>query len=81
MPASQKGYYSIIIVTGVAGFIGSNFVHDWLAQPDEPVINLDALPTLRRAAHGVTSEHRALPKISNSIAFVHNRIIENFESL
>jgi dTDP-glucose 4,6-dehydratase len=33
----------MILVTGSAGFIGSNFVLDWLAQADEPVINLDAL--------------------------------------
>jgi len=32
-----------ILVTGGAGFIGSNFVLDWLAQSDELVINLDAL--------------------------------------
>ncbi len=32
-----------ILVTGGAGFIGSNFVLDWLAGCDEPVINLDAL--------------------------------------
>ena len=32
-----------ILVTGGAGFIGSNFVLDWLQQSDEPVINLDAL--------------------------------------
>jgi len=32
-----------ILVTGGAGFIGSNFVLDWLAQCNEPVINLDAL--------------------------------------
>lgn len=32
-----------IIVTGGAGFIGSNFVMDWLAQTDELVINLDKL--------------------------------------
>jgi dTDP-glucose 4,6-dehydratase len=32
-----------IIVTGGAGFIGSNFVLDWLAHGDETVINLDAL--------------------------------------
>jgi dTDP-glucose 4,6-dehydratase len=32
-----------ILVTGGAGFIGSNFVLDWLAQSDEPVINLDQL--------------------------------------
>ena len=33
----------MILVTGGAGFIGSNFVLDWLAQADEPIINLDAL--------------------------------------
>ena len=32
-----------ILVTGGAGFIGSNFILDWLAQSDEPVVNLDAL--------------------------------------
>ena len=32
-----------ILVTGGAGFIGSNFVLDWLAQSDEKVINLDLL--------------------------------------
>lgn len=33
----------MILVTGGAGFIGSNFVLDWLATMDEPVINLDKL--------------------------------------
>lgn len=33
----------MILVTGGAGFIGSNFILDWLAQSDEPVVNLDAL--------------------------------------
>ena len=32
-----------ILITGGAGFIGSNFVLDWLAQSDETVINLDKL--------------------------------------
>ncbi len=32
-----------ILVTGGAGFIGSNFVLDWLKQADEAVINLDNL--------------------------------------
>lgn len=32
-----------ILVTGGAGFIGSNFVHDWLSSSDEPVVNLDCL--------------------------------------
>ena len=33
----------MILVTGGAGFIGSNFVLDWLKSSDEPVINLDKL--------------------------------------
>jgi dTDP-glucose 4,6-dehydratase len=33
----------MILVTGGAGFIGSNFVLDWLAQSDEPIINFDKL--------------------------------------
>jgi dTDP-glucose 4,6-dehydratase len=33
----------MILVTGGAGFIGSNFVLDWLAAGDEPVLNLDKL--------------------------------------
>ena len=33
----------MILVTGGAGFIGANFVLDWLAQHDEPIINLDIL--------------------------------------
>ncbi len=33
----------MILVTGGAGFIGSNFVLDWLGESDEPVLNLDVL--------------------------------------
>ena len=33
----------MLLVTGGAGFIGSNFVLDWLAQSGETVINLDKL--------------------------------------
>ena len=32
-----------ILITGGAGFIGANFVLDWLAQSDEAVLNLDKL--------------------------------------
>jgi dTDP-glucose 4,6-dehydratase len=32
-----------ILVTGGAGFIGSNFVHAWLERSDESVVNLDIL--------------------------------------
>jgi dTDP-glucose 4,6-dehydratase len=33
----------MILVTGGAGFIGSNFVLDWLSAVGEPVVNLDRL--------------------------------------
>ena len=33
----------MLLVTGGAGFIGSNFVLDWLAQSGEAVVNLDKL--------------------------------------
>ena len=32
-----------ILVTGGAGFIGSNFILDWFKNKDEPVINLDKI--------------------------------------
>jgi dTDP-glucose 4,6-dehydratase len=32
-----------VLVTGGAGFIGSNFVHTWLGNGNEPVVNLDKL--------------------------------------
>ena len=32
-----------ILVTGGAGFIGSNFVLDWFKSSDEPIVNLDAM--------------------------------------
>ncbi len=32
-----------ILVTGGAGFIGANFVLDWLAASQEPIVNLDKL--------------------------------------
>ena len=33
----------MIFVTGGAGFIGANFVMDWLRQNDEHIVNIDAL--------------------------------------
>ncbi len=33
----------MILVTGGAGFIGANFILEWLGQMDEPVLNLDKL--------------------------------------
>ena len=33
----------MIVITGGAGFIGSNFVHHWLSERDEPLLVFDAL--------------------------------------
>ncbi|HDR9399571.1 TPA: GDP-mannose 4,6-dehydratase, partial [Burkholderia multivorans] len=33
----------MILVTGGAGFIGANFVLDWLRASDEAVLNVDKL--------------------------------------
>jgi dTDP-glucose 4,6-dehydratase len=33
----------MLLVTGGAGFIGANFILDWCATSDEPVVNLDKL--------------------------------------
>lgn len=33
----------MILVTGGCGFIGSNFIRLWLAETDEPIVNMDAL--------------------------------------
>ena len=33
----------MILVTGGAGFVGANFVLEWIATTNEPVLNLDAL--------------------------------------
>jgi dTDP-glucose 4,6-dehydratase len=52
-----------LLVTGGAGFIGGNFVLDWLARPEaEPVVNLDKLTyagNLETLAslHGDTRHH------------------------
>ncbi|MGZ3239765.1 MAG: dTDP-glucose 4,6-dehydratase [Burkholderiaceae bacterium] len=61
----------MILVTGGAGFIGSNFVLDWLAQYDEPVINLDKLTYA-----GNMNNLRALHQDSRHI-FVKGDIIDS----
>jgi len=33
----------MILVTGGAGFIGSNFIHNWFTNSEEPIIALDKL--------------------------------------
>ncbi len=61
----------MILVTGGAGFIGANFVLDWLALHDEPVINLDKLtyagnPETLASLQGDTRHHFVLGDIGDS---------------
>ena len=47
----------MIIVTGGAGFIGSNFVLDWFKSSDEPIINIDKLTYAGNLANLKTLEN------------------------
>ena len=49
-----------ILVTGGAGFIGSNFVLDWLAEHDEQVLNVDKLTYAGNPENlaGLKDDHR-----------------------
>jgi dTDP-glucose 4,6-dehydratase len=49
----------MLLVTGGAGFIGSNFVLDWLSQSDEGVVNLDALTYAGNPANLASIAHAA----------------------
>jgi dTDP-glucose 4,6-dehydratase len=44
----------MILVTGGAGFIGSNFVLDWIREVGEPVVNLDKLTYAGNASNLAT---------------------------
>jgi dTDP-glucose 4,6-dehydratase len=33
----------VLLVTGGAGFIGANFIHQWIAAEQTPAVNLDKL--------------------------------------
>ncbi|MBI3919631.1 MAG: dTDP-glucose 4,6-dehydratase [Betaproteobacteria bacterium] len=46
----------MILVTGGAGFIGSNFVLDWIATEGTPVVNLDELTYAGKLANLVSLE-------------------------
>ncbi len=58
----------MILVTGGAGFIGANFILCWLAQRQEPVVNLDALTYAANPA--TLTDLRRLP----AYEFVHGDI-------
>jgi dTDP-glucose 4,6-dehydratase len=59
-----------ILVTGGAGFIGSNFIQDWFATCNEPVINLDALTYA-----GNLNNLNTLPALA-AHTFVHGNIAD-----
>ncbi|MFM8900505.1 MAG: dTDP-glucose 4,6-dehydratase [Burkholderiales bacterium] len=60
----------MILVTGGAGFIGANFVLDWLAQTNEPVLNLDAL------TYAGNMENLASLQSDPRHVFVHGDIVD-----
>lgn len=45
-----------ILVTGGAGFIGSNFIHEWITTTDEKVVNLDLLTYAGNLANLATAD-------------------------
>ena len=57
-----------ILVTGGAGFIGSNFILDWFAHGTEPIVNLDKL------TYAGNPENLRPLKDSPSYVFVHGDI-------
>lgn len=60
-----------LLVTGGAGFIGSNFVHYWLENyPDEKVVVLDALTYAGNGANLLPVENHA------NFEFVHGDILD-----
>ena len=61
----------MILVTGGAGFIGANFVLDWLAQSDEPLLNLDKL------TYAVNRENLASLANDRRHVFVHGDIADS----
>ena len=66
----------MIIVTGGAGFIGSNFILQWLDHTDEPVINLDLLTYAGNPENLATikglSQHQLVHGDIGDVALVEN---------
>jgi dTDP-glucose 4,6-dehydratase len=60
----------MILVTGGAGFIGANFVLDWVRETDEPIVVLDAL-TYAGNRHSLASLGTDSP-----VVFVHGDICD-----
>jgi len=67
---ANAGSDAPILVTGGCGFIGSNFVLDWLANESAPVVNLDAL------TYAGNPENLASVNDDSRYAFVHGNICD-----
>lgn len=63
----------MILVTGGAGFIGLNFIREWLSLYDEPVINID---DLRYSANA-----DSLPASSNHIFIKEDIVSSNIQNI
>lgn len=48
-----------ILVTGGAGFIGSNFIENWFVLKDETIVNLDKLTYATRVSNPILQENNA----------------------
>jgi dTDP-glucose 4,6-dehydratase len=60
----------VILVTGGAGFIGSNFVLDWLERHDEPIVVLDSL------TYAGNLENLAVIRSDARMRFIHGDICD-----
>ena len=60
----------MILVTGGAGFIGSNFVLDWLERHDEPIVVLDSL------TYAGNLENLAVIRSDARMRFIHGDICD-----
>jgi dTDP-glucose 4,6-dehydratase len=60
----------MILVTGGAGFIGSNFILEWFRHSDEPLINLDVL------TYAGNPENLAALRDRSGYLFVHGDICD-----
>jgi dTDP-glucose 4,6-dehydratase len=88
MSAASASRLRPILVTGGAGFIGSNFIRVWLAQEPSPVVNLDkltyagnldnlsGLPATR--LEFVQGDIGDVPLVTSLLARVRPRAIVNF---
>ncbi len=68
--SNNHPYSGSILVTGGCGFIGSNFVLDWLAGEDGPVVNMDAL------TYAGNPENLACVTADPRYTFVHGNICD-----